>query len=153
MDALLYTRRTDLKKSKKNRSHRPYDMRNISAIMLPLVMMSDFEKLSYDEEFAIVRSFPPYIKDEFDEKGRKVLGIYKIAGGEKDGLYFMHTWSPKLKSCSSAFMLDFRESDDIPQAFRGWHCLNPRIPMVDVALDLCSEMAHGLEGEHEYDNQ
>jgi hypothetical protein len=121
-------------------------------LLIPLVALSDFEKLDYDHELKIVRSLPKRMRDEFDERKRLLLGIYEIAGDDDTSMYFLHSWNNKSKACSAAFLVDFTHCKEVPKKMRTWAVLNPSIPVVSLMLGMCSEMAHEAEGEHEYGN-
>ena len=125
-------------------------------MLIPLIALSDFEKLDYDREMTIVRSLPRLIREEFDERKRTLLGIYEIASdGDDDGtaMYFFHSWNTKSKACSAAFLVDFTRCKEIPKRARTWAVLNPKIPVVSTMLGICSEMAHDAEGENTHERK
>jgi hypothetical protein len=103
--------------------------------------------LEKEEADSIYLSMPQQFRMMHEDRDRELLGIYRIAGDDSTALYFIHSYNHDDEACSCALVCDFSNDPRIPEERRRWICLNPNVPSVTFALDLCSEIVHADDEE------
>lgn len=135
----------------KHKQRQPYRPRrqfgDLIGLLLPLIAMSDFEKLEKENADKIYQTMPAFFRRAYEGKDRELLGMYKIAGDKTSMMYFMHSYNHDDKACSCALIVDFSHDERMPQEGRKWMCLNPRSQEVALALEICSSLVHADDDE------